>query len=68
MSVLKNTTGCLRLVGDSSVLDHLFDGRCQSVGGDIEKQECVNHEVKCFRSSLEQLAKEKPQYKSIEAN
>jgi len=48
--------------GDSSVLAHLRED-VKVWGRDIEKQECANHAVKCFRTSLEKLAKEKPQYK-----
>ena len=48
--------------GDSSVLARLRED-VKVWGRDIEKQECANHAVKCFRSSLEKLAKEKPQYK-----
>jgi len=29
----------------------------------IQKQECANHAIKCFRSSSEKLVKDKPQYK-----
>ena len=32
-------------------------------GHAITKQECANHAVKCFRSHLENLVKDKPQYK-----
>lgn len=48
--------------GDSSVLAHLRQD-VKVWGRDIDKQECANHAVKCFRSSLEKLVKEKPQYK-----
>jgi len=29
----------------------------------VEKQECANHALKCFQGHLEQLVKDKPQYK-----
>jgi len=45
--------------GDGSVLACLRED-VKIWGRDIEKQECDNHAVKCFRSSLEKLAKEKP--------
>ena len=48
--------------GDSSVYAQLISG-VKGWGYAIQKQEYANHAVKCFRSSLEKLAKEKPQYK-----
>ena len=48
--------------GDSSVLARLRED-VKVWGREIEKQECASHAVKCFRSSLEKLVKEKPQYK-----
>ena len=48
--------------GDSSVHAQLISG-VSGWGYAIQKQECANHAVKCFRSSLEKLVKEKPQYK-----
>ena len=48
--------------GDSSVHAQLISG-VKGWGYAIQKQECANHAVKCIRSSLEKLAKEKPQYK-----
>ena len=48
--------------GDSSVHAQLISG-ISGWGYAIQKQECSNHAVKCFRSSLEKLVKDKPQYK-----
>ena len=48
--------------GDSSVHAQLIAG-VSGWGYAIQKQECANHAVKCFRSSLEKLVKDKPQYK-----
>lgn len=48
--------------GDSSVHAQLISG-INGWGYAIQKQECANHAVKCFRSSLEKLVKDKPQYK-----
>lgn len=48
--------------GDSSVYPTLV----QSVpvwGHAIKKQECANHACKCYRSALEKLVQEKPEYK-----
>ena len=48
--------------GDSSVLDNLMKNGphwCR----DIQKIECANHCCKCIRSSLENLVKEKPEFK-----
>lgn len=48
--------------GDSSVYPSLL----QSVPGwgrAIKKMECANHACKCYRSSLEKLANEHPEYK-----
>ena len=47
---------------DSSVYSALV-ANVPEWGYRITKQECVNHALKCFRASLEQLVKEKPQYK-----
>ena len=49
--------------GDSSVHAQLISG-VSGWGYAIQKQECANHAVKCFRSSLEKLVKDKPQYKA----
>ena len=53
----------LKLIGDgdSSVMATVR----QSVpyGSHVEKIECANHAVKCYRSQLEQLAKDNPQYR-----
>ena len=43
--------------GDSSVL-YTIQTTVQSYGQDIVKNECANHTVKCYRSRLEQLAKD----------
>ena len=48
--------------GDSSVHTTLISG-VSGWGHAISKQECTNHAVKCYRSSLENLVKDKPQYK-----
>ena len=48
--------------GDSSVHTQLISG-VSGWGYAIQKQECASHAVKCFRSSLEKLVKDKPQYK-----
>ena len=48
--------------GDSSVHTTLISG-VSGWGHAISKQECANHAVKCYRSSLENLVKDKPQYK-----
>ena len=48
--------------GDSSVQSTLRDN-VHGWGRDITKQECANHAVKCFRSSLENLVKTDPHYK-----
>ena len=53
----------LKLVGDgdSSVMATIH----QSVpyGTYVEKIECANHAVKCYRSRLEELARDNPQYR-----
>ena len=48
--------------GDSSLHSTLTAG-VRGWGHAITKQECVNHAVKCYRSSLENLVKDKTQYK-----
>jgi len=48
--------------GDSSVQSTLREN-VHEWGRDIAKQECANHAVKCFRSSLENLVKTNPHYK-----
>ena len=48
--------------GDSSVYPTLVAG-VPGWGYTITKKECANHALKCYRSSLEQLVKDKPQYK-----
>ena len=48
--------------GDSSVYPSLVAG-VPGWGYAINKQECANHALKCYRASLEQLVKDKPQYK-----
>ncbi len=48
--------------GDSSVYPTLLS-KVPVWGYAIKKLECANHAVKCYRSSLENLVKEKPQYK-----
>ena len=48
--------------GDSSVYPSLVAG-VPGWGYAISKQECANHALKCYRASLEQLVKEKSQYR-----
>ena len=48
--------------GDSSVHTTLISG-VPGWGHAITKQECANHAVKCYRSALENLVKDKPHYK-----
>ena len=48
--------------GDSSVL-HTIQTTVKSYGRDVEKVECANHAVKCFRGRLEQLAKDFPSFR-----
>ena len=48
--------------GDSSVNPTLV-ANVSVWGYDIQKEECANHAVKCFRTSMEQLVKDKSQYK-----
>ena len=48
--------------GDSSVYPTLVSG-VPGWGYSIKKQECANHALKCYRTSLEQLIKDKPSYK-----
>ena len=46
--------------GDSSVYPTLVAG-VPGWGYAITKKECANHALKCYRNSLEQLVKDKPQ-------
>ena len=48
--------------GDSAVFSTL-KREVKKYGFAITKEECANHAVKCFRSALENLVKDKPQYK-----
>ena len=48
--------------GNSSVDTTLVSG-VPEWGHAITKQECANHAVKCYRSALENLLKDKPHYK-----
>ena len=48
--------------GDSSVYPNLI-AEVPGYGHSIRKLECANHAVKCYRSALEKLVQEKPQYK-----
>ena len=48
--------------GDSSVHTTLISGVC-GWSHVLTKQECANHAVKCYRSTLENLVKDKPQDK-----
>ena len=48
--------------GDSSV-HHAVRTGVPSYGRLVQKLECANHAVKCYRSSLEKLAKENSQFK-----
>ena len=47
--------------GDSSVL-YTIQTTVQYDGRDVVKIECANHAVKCYRSRLEQLAKDFPSF------
>ena len=47
----------IRMIGDGN----------SSYGCLVQKLECANHAVKCYRSSLEKLAKENSQYKGRNA-
>ena len=48
--------------GNSSVL-HIIQTTVKSYSRDVEKVECANHTVKCFRSRLKQLAKDFPSFR-----
>ena len=48
--------------GDSSV-HHAVRNGVPSYGRHVQKLECANHAVKCFRGHLEKLAKDNPQFK-----
>ena len=48
--------------GDSSVYPTLLS-QVPVWGHAIRKIECANHAIKCYRSALENLVKDKPQYK-----
>lgn len=48
--------------GDSSTHPNLITG-VPGWGHAIEKLECANHAIKCYRGSLERLVEEKPRYK-----
>ena len=48
--------------GDSAVFSTL-KREVKKYGFAITKEECANHAVKCFRSAMENLVKDKPQYK-----
>ena len=48
--------------GDSSVYTTLLQ-EVPVYGRSIKKMECANHACKCYRSSLESLVQNKPQYK-----
>ena len=47
--------------GDSSVADNLQ--QCVTYGPFIKKIECANHAYKCYRSKLESLAKDHPEFR-----
>ena len=51
--------------GDSSVYPTLVT-EVPGWGHVIRKVECANHCIKCYRSSLEKLVHDKPQYKGKE--
>ena len=55
---------CMRFIGDgdSSVFPTLIHN-VPGWGRYIEKHECANHNCRCYRSALEKLMQEKPQYK-----
>ena len=48
--------------GDSSTHPNLITG-VPGWSHAIEKLECANHAIKCYRGSLERLVEEKPRYK-----
>ena len=48
--------------GDSSMYSNLVT-QVPGWGHAIQKVECANHAVKCYRGALEKLVSEKPQYK-----
>lgn len=48
--------------GDTLVYPNLITG-VPMWGHAIQKVECANHAIKCYRSSLEKLVEEKPHYK-----
>ena len=48
--------------GDSSVHTNLVT-QVPCWGHAIQKKECANHAIKCYRGALERLVQEKPQYK-----
>lgn len=47
--------------GDSSVL-YTIQTTVQPYGKEVEKRECANHAVKCYRIRLEQLTKDFPSF------
>ena len=47
--------------GDSSVL-YTIQTTVQTYGRDVVKIKCANHAIKCYRSRLEQLAKDFPSF------
>ena len=54
----------IRFIGDGNSSVHPTLVANVSVWGyDIQKEECANHAVKCFKTSMEQLVKDKPQYR-----
>ena len=48
--------------GDSSVL-YTIQTTVQCYSRDVVKIECPNHTIKCYRSRLEQLAKDFPSFR-----
>ncbi len=54
----------MRFIGDGDSSVHSTLIQCVPVWGRfIEKMECANHACQCYRSSLEKLVSEKPEYK-----
>ena len=54
----------VRMIGDGdSSVHHAVRTGVPSYGRLVQKLECANHAVKCYRSSLEKLAKDNSQFK-----
>ena len=62
--ILKHGVQYINFTGDGDSLVHTtLISRMHDWGHVITKQECTDHAAKCYRSSLENLVKNKPQYK-----